>query len=132
MGPSLYVSRGCCADRWAGDRAVLGLAAGAVFVFVLVPEFLPIAETRKGIDHLAQYDLHVGTLVINKILPDSVSDPFFQGRLEQQRQYRARIDAEFPKQAKLDLPLLSHDIDTFESLQTIAGRIEAALVSEHN
>ncbi len=102
------------------------------FVFVLVPEFLPITETRKGIDHLAQYDLHVGALVINKILPESVSDPFFRGRLEQQRQYRARIDAEFPKQAKLDLPLLSHDIDTLESLQSIAGRIEGALVSEHN
>jgi len=102
------------------------------FVFVLVPEFLPIAETRKGIDHLAQYDLHVDTLVVNKILPESVSDPFFQGRLEQQRQYRAQIDAEFPKQAKLDLPLLSHDIDTLESLQTIAGCIERALVTEHN
>ena len=98
------------------------------FVFVLVPEFLPIAETRKGIDHLAQYDLHVGTIVINKILPDSVSDPFFKGRLDQQRQYRTRIEDEFPKQVKLDLPLLSHDIDTLESLRAIASHIEKALM----
>ena len=40
------------------------------FVFLLVPEFLPIAETRKGIDHLSQYDLHVNTLIVNKLLPD--------------------------------------------------------------
>ena len=102
------------------------------FVFVLVPEFLPIAVTGKGIDHLSQYDLHVNTLIVNKLLPDSVSDPFFQGRLDQQQQYRKRIDADFPKQAKLDLPLLRHDINTMESLQSVARHIERALVSQDN
>ncbi|UCH46930.1 MAG: ArsA family ATPase [Betaproteobacteria bacterium] len=102
------------------------------FVFVLVPEYLPIAETRKGIDHLGQYDLHVGTLIVNKLLPESVSDPFFQGRLDQQQQYRKQIDADFPQQAKLDLPLLSHDINTLQSLETISRHIERALVPKDN
>ena len=102
------------------------------FVFVLVPEYLPIAETRRGIDHLSQYDLHVGTLIVNKLLPESVSDPFFQGRLDQQQHYRKQIDADFPQQAKLDLPLLSHDINTLQSLQTIAHHIERALVPQDN
>jgi arsenite-transporting ATPase len=102
------------------------------FVFVLVPEYLPIAETRRGIDQLSQYDLHVETLFVNKLLPESVSDPFFQGRLDQQQQYRKQIDADFPRQAKLDLPLLSHDINTLQSLETIARHIEQALVLQEN
>jgi hypothetical protein len=47
-------------------------------------------------------------------------------------QGRAQIVAEFPKQAKPDLPFLGHDIDALGSLQDIPGCIEAALVSEHN
>lgn len=117
-------------ERAAKVSSMLLNAKLTGFVFVLVPEYLPIAETRNGIDHLSRYDLHVRTLIVNKMFPQSVSDPFFRGRLEQQQKYRARIDAEFPEQAKLDLPLLSHDIDTLDSLQIIAARIEAALAGQ--
>lgn len=117
-------------ERAAKVSSLLLNAKLTGFVFVLVPEYLPIAETRKGIDHLSQYDLHVRTLIVNKMFPESVSDPFFRGRLEQQQKYRAQIEDDFPEQAKLDLPLLSHDIDTLESLQTIAAHIESALVEQ--
>ena len=102
------------------------------FVFVLVPEYLPITETRKGIDHLAQFDLRVANLVVNKILPESVTDPFFKGRLEQQGEYRRQIDDLFPEQAKLELPLLGRDIDTLDSLRVLSERMEQAMASEHN
>ena len=68
------------------------------------------------------------TLIINKMFPQTVTDPFFKGRLEQQRKYRAQIDAEFPQQAKLELPLLSHDIDTLEALRKVAAHVERALL----
>lgn len=97
------------------------------FVFVTVPEYLPIVETRKGIDQLREYDLHVGTLIVNKLVPETVTDSFFKGRLEQQQTYRRKIDADFPDQVKLDLPLLSHDINTLESLQIISRRIDQLL-----
>ena len=97
------------------------------FVFVLVPEYLPIVETRKAIDQLRAYDLHVGTLFVNKVFPETVIDPFFRRRLEQQQAYRRQIDTDFPDQVKLDLPLLSHDINTLESLQTISRHIEKVL-----
>jgi arsenite-transporting ATPase len=97
------------------------------FVFVIVPEYLPIVETRKGIDQLLDYDLHVGTLIVNKVFPETVSDDFFRERLEQQHAYRKQIDVEFPDQVKLDLPLLSRDINTLESLQEISRHIEQVL-----
>lgn len=97
------------------------------FVFVLVPEHLPIVETRRSIDQLREYDLHVGTLIVNKLLPETVTDAFFRARLEQQHAYRKQIDAEFPDQVKLDLPLLSRDINTLESLQIISRHMEQLL-----
>jgi arsenite-transporting ATPase len=97
------------------------------FVFVLVPEYLPIAETRRSIDQLRQYDLRVGTLIVNKLLPETVTDPFFRERLEQQHEYRKQIDVDFPDQVKLELPLLGRDINTPESLQIISRHIEQSL-----
>ena len=60
-------------------------------VSCLVPEYLPIAETCKGIEHLARFDLHIRKPVSNKLLLESVSDPFFKARLDWQQQYRNSI-----------------------------------------
>ena len=119
-------------ERAARVSGLLLDAALTGIVFVLVPEYLPIVETRKGIDQLAQYGLHVRTLIVNKILPDSVTDSFFMGRLEQQRSYRKQIDEQFPQQRKLDVPLLSHDVNTVASLEAIASRMKASLSVRDN
>lgn len=103
------------------DPAITG------FVFVLLPEYLPIVESSKAIEQLQRFGIHVDTLVINKLLPDQVNNsPFFQGRLQQQRSYLARIDSTFPRQAKICLPLLSEDVNTLASLQAISQHLEQA------
>jgi arsenite/tail-anchored protein-transporting ATPase len=97
------------------------------FVFVLIPERLPIEETRRGIEHLHGFGLHVRTLVVNKLLPEDVTDPFFRGRLQQQRTYLQRIEETFPGQGKIFLPLLSEDVNTRQSLQVVCGHLQRAL-----
>lgn len=102
------------------------------FVFVLVPERLPIEETRRGIEHLHGFGLQVNTLVINKILPQLIADPFFHSRLQQQRAYLKRIDDALPRQRKLFLPLLRDDVDNFRSLQTVSEHLEQELARNAN
>lgn len=97
------------------------------FVFVLIPERLPIEETRRGIEHLHGFGLHVHTLVVNKLLPEDVTEPFFQGRLRQQRAYLQRIEEGFPQQSRIFLPLLREDVNSPESLRVVSGHLERAL-----
>ncbi|MCC5860651.1 MAG: ArsA family ATPase [Gammaproteobacteria bacterium] len=102
------------------DRAVTGL------VFVLVPEALPIAETRRGIDELADHGLAVAGLVVNRVMPTATSDPFYAERKRREREYLARIDAMFADLPRIDLPLLAGDVDSVAALeQLLPAFIEA-------
>ncbi|MBG0765882.1 MAG: TRC40/GET3/ArsA family transport-energizing ATPase [Tissierellales bacterium] len=50
------------------------------FVFVLNPEKLPIEETKKAVNTLEKYNIHVNDLIINRILPDNVEGKFWENR----------------------------------------------------
>lgn len=80
------------------------------FIFVLNPERLPILETKKAIELLSNYDLHVSTLIVNKVLPDDVDGEFMTERKKHEKQYIDKIEETFTKQKLLYVPLFSKDI----------------------
>src|SRR5690606_37150623 len=57
-------------ERFSKARDLLLDEQVTGFIFVLNPERLPILETKKALDLLHNYHLHVKTLIINKILPE--------------------------------------------------------------
>lgn len=93
--------------------------------FVLIPEALPIAETRRGVDDLAAHGMKVSALVINRLLPESISDPFFHRRLEREREYLRRIDRELAGIPQIRLPLLEGDVDSPEALEALLDRLDS-------
>ncbi|MBT2216245.1 TRC40/GET3/ArsA family transport-energizing ATPase [Virgibacillus dakarensis] len=92
------------------------------FVFVLNPERLPILETKKAIELLDKYHLHVRTLIVNKVLPNDVDGDFFLRRKKHEKQYLKMIAATFPDKQRFYVPLLSHDITNREQLETFLRR----------
>ncbi|MCC5869180.1 MAG: ArsA family ATPase [Gammaproteobacteria bacterium] len=100
-------------------------------VFVLVPEALPVAETRRGIDELAAHGLGTAGLVINRLLPEVIEDDFFRQRKACERQWLARIERMFAGLPQLRLPLLAGEVDSAAALgQLLPGVEQAACAKE--
>ncbi|QBP42439.1 ArsA family ATPase [Paenisporosarcina antarctica] len=97
-------------ERFSKARDILLSEKETGFIFVLNPERLPILETQKAIELLHKYDLHVKTLIINKVLPEEVDGAFFQERKKHERKYTQLITDTFTKQQLIYIPLFSQDI----------------------
>ncbi|WP_135829903.1 ArsA family ATPase [Halorussus halobius] len=73
----------------------------ASFFLVLNPDELSIRETERAIAELAEYDLGVAGLVVNKIAPDpdesetGTAATYLRQRRDTERERIRRIDAEF-------------------------------------
>jgi len=97
-------------ERFSKARDILLSEKQTGFIFVLNPERLPILETQKAIELLHKYDLHVKTLIINKVLPEEVDGAFFQERKKHEKKYTELITDTFTKQQLIYIPLFSQDI----------------------
>lgn len=89
------------------------------FILVLIPERLPILESRKAIHVLRHFQVPVLAMVVNRVLPDTVDGDFFNKRREQEARYRAEIDEAFASIRRIEVPLLECDVQGIETL----GRI---------
>ncbi len=102
----------------------------AIF-FVLNPELLPIEETKRAIDDLAQGQLKPKALIINKIPPQS-DDAFFAQRFQTSKHYMQIIAQTFSYFPLYYVPLFSCDIVGINELENVAKSIEINLSSIHD
>ncbi|WP_203334041.1 ArsA family ATPase [Planococcus beigongshangi] len=91
------------------------------FIFVLNPERLPILETKKALELLHKYHLHVKTLIINKVLPEEADGEFLMERKKHEKKYMELIRETFPKQELIFIPLFSQDIINMDQLKLFSG-----------
>lgn len=108
-------------ERFSKAREVLLDGKVTGFVFVVNPERLPILETKKAIELLDKYHLHVKTLIINKVLPDNADGKFLLQRKEHEQQYLDMITEIFAKQQQINIPLFSHDITNKQQLEEFSN-----------
>lgn len=97
-------------ERFSKAREVLLDDGVTGFIFVLNPERLPILETKKALELLHKYQLHVNTLIVNKVLPEEADGEFLNERKKHEKQYVKQIEETFPKQQLIYVPLFSRDI----------------------
>lgn len=105
--------------RFERARAVLTDEGEAAFVFVLVPERLPIEETRRAVDVLDRHGIPVGALVVNRVLPASADGDFLERRRAREAEYLERIDAVFAGRPVHRLPLFETDVHGLEMLRRL-------------
>ncbi|WP_337020067.1 ArsA family ATPase [Oceanobacillus massiliensis] len=107
-------------ERFSKVREILLDDHQTGFIFVLNPERLPILETEKAIELLNKYHLQVNTLIVNKILPESVEGKFLEKRKEQEKMYVTMIEGTFAKQELVYVPLFSGDITNRNQLEKMS------------
>ncbi|ANU24451.1 ArsA family ATPase [Planococcus donghaensis] len=97
-------------ERFSKARDLLLNEKETGFIFVLNPERLPILETKKALDLLHNYQLHVKTLIINKVLPEEADGEFLMERKKHEKKYMQQIEETFSTQKLVYVPLFSQDI----------------------
>ena len=78
-----------------GVEDVLTDAARASVRLVANAEKMVIAEARRAYTYLNLYDYRVDAVIVNRLLPDAVSDPYFKKWREAQGRHLALIEESF-------------------------------------
>ncbi len=116
--------------RFSEARMILLDAEQTGFIFVLNPERLPILETKKALELLDSYDLHVTTLIINKVLPEEADGDFIMERKKHEKKYVKLINETFIKQQLIFVPWFSQDIISKKQLELFSDYLKGDSLDE--
>jgi arsenite-transporting ATPase len=83
------------------------------------PEKMVIKESLRAHAYLSLYNVATDLVVANRIIPDEVSDPFFQRWKENQQQYRQEIHDNFRPLPVKEVPLYSQEMCGLEALERL-------------
>lgn len=109
--------------RFHRARHLLMDDASTAFVFVLIPERLPIWETERAVEALSKHGIPVGPIIVNQVLPppatDRVEDPFLASRREREAGHLARISSTLGSWPLLRVTLQDSDPVGVDALRRI-------------
>jgi arsenite-transporting ATPase len=109
--------------RFHRARRVLTDPDRTAFVFVVIPDRLPILETHRAVSTLWQYGIPVGGLVVNRLLPAAPNEGFLKRRQEREAAHLADIEERFGDWPIAYAPLLDDDPTGVEALRDLYSRI---------
>lgn len=90
---------------------------------VLNPERMALLETERAFTYFALYGLNVDAVLVNRLIPQQVSDPYLQFWKETQAGYAARISETFAPLPVFEIPLMEKEIADIQSLEDLADVI---------
>jgi arsenite-transporting ATPase len=110
-------------ERFRRARATVTDADRAGFLFVLVPERLPILETHRAVDALGRYRIPVLGVVVNRVLPSDADGDFVTRRRQREAGYLDRIDRDLGGLPRWRVPLAEDDIVGHTALRRLATHL---------
>ena len=112
-------------ERLREFRARLLSPRTTAFVLVLIAERLPIEETARALEQLAEVGVTVGGLVVNRILPGASPDPFLRSRHQQEQVYLDEIERRFGHHALVRVAQLPKDVHGIATLGEIGALLNS-------
>jgi arsenite/tail-anchored protein-transporting ATPase len=103
-------------NRLDGVRQILTDALVTSVRLVVNPERMVIAEARRTFTYLNLFGYRVDAVIVNRILPDQVTDPYFDRWKEIQREHLDAIEASFSPLPLLPVRLRDDEIVGAERL----------------
>ena len=104
-------------------RRMLLDAEATAFVLVLIPERLPVLETRRAVEALDRFKVPIVGLVVNRVLPEGPLGDFLEQRRSQEREYLEQIDRQFKQLPRVRVPLFSRDVGGVEALRDVGAHL---------
>jgi arsenite/tail-anchored protein-transporting ATPase len=84
------------------------------------PEKMVLRETQRAFVYFSLHGLTVDTIVVNRVLPQTVTDEFFSEWRASQSKVLAEIDSYFSPVPVKQVPLFTHEVLGRERLQDLA------------
>jgi arsenite-transporting ATPase len=115
-------------DRLRRQRERLGalrhrLAHEALLHAVMIPERLPIEETARTLPALRAAGVHVGCVVVNRVLPDSADGEFLAARRRQQDAYLTEIRTRLAGERLVVVPQQPEDVSSAAALAELSTHL---------
>jgi len=89
------------------------------------PEKMVLRETQRAFVYFSLHGLTVDGIIVNRVLPEAITDSFFAEWRESQQRVLAEIDAYFSPVPVRHVPLFTHEVLGAERLQELARALYA-------
>jgi len=109
--------------RIQGVRRILTDPAITSARLVVNPEKMVIAEARRTYTYLGLFGYAVDAVVINRVLPEAVTDPYFKRWREVQAEYLDEVGRAFADVANLRLRLFDEEMVGLDKLRLLADEL---------
>ncbi len=86
-------------------------------------EKMVVRETQRAFVYFSLYGLTVDRVIVNRLLPDEIRDPFFAGSRDSQRRILGEIEAYFSPVPVSTVPLLNHEVVGMDGLLEFSRRL---------
>jgi arsenite-transporting ATPase len=87
------------------------------------PEKMVLRETQRAFVYFSLHGLTVDGIIVNRVLPETITDSFFSEWRESQRRVLEEIDAYFAPVPVKHVPLFTHEVLGAERLQELAAAL---------
>lgn len=111
--------------RLESVRELLGDGETSSVRLVLNAERMVIAEAQRMYTYLSLFGYRVDAAVVNRLIPDEVSDPYFAAWKQQQAGYLEEITATFDPLAVLRSRLFETEVCGIDGLRAFADELYA-------
>jgi len=87
------------------------------------PEKIVLKETQRAFMYFSLYKMSIDAIIMNRVLPDSVSETYFSGWKKSQKNYIKKAGAYFSPIPLFPVNLFKGEVLGFDSLKALADQI---------
>ncbi len=96
------------------------------FFYVLIPELMPILDTRKALEMFRAFEVTLSGVVVNQVYPASLSGEagvpdFLKHKISSQQEYLGQISTEFGDLIRGVVPMLDREPKGLEMIGKVAS-----------
>jgi arsenite-transporting ATPase len=95
------------------------------FFYVLIPELMPILDTRKALEMFKEFNVTVSGVVLNQVYPKELKDQtdvpgFLKNKISSQQEYVHQIQTEFGSLIRGIVPMLDREPKGLQMISKVA------------
>ena len=90
------------------------------------PEKIVLKETQRAFMYFSLYKMSIDAIIMNRVLPDGVEEPYFQNWRENQKRYVREAEDYFQPVPLLPVNLFQGEVLGFENLKALGDKIYGA------
>ncbi len=104
-------------------RALLGDSSVTTARLVINPEKMVVNEARRTYSYLSLFGYAVDAVIVNRVLPVTIDDPYFKEWLKVQARHLDTIDESFPDTQRLRLRLFGEEMVGIDKLRVLGAEL---------